>query len=310
MTGGPHAVDASPDSPRPAAAPPANRAPVVPASEPGPPSSPTPTAIAVDPYTPAQMAARVEAGGVAKASLPASKTLALGVLAGAFIGLGAQLSTIVATENGLGFGVARLLVGLSFSLGLVLVLVGGAELFTGNALIVIARAQGRVSTRAVLANWALVYLGNLVGALVTAIGMRWAGLDALDKGAVGRTAVAAAEAKVALGWLEAFVRGVFCNALVCLAVWLSFSARSTTDRILCIVGPVTAFVAMGLEHSIANLYSVPYAMLVRGDLSAPLTLEAFVLRNLLPVTLGNVVGGSLMVGLAYWFVYLRPPPRR
>ena len=220
------------------------------------------------------MAARVEAGGVAKAALPASKTLALGVLAGAFIGLGAMLSTIVATDNGLGFGVSRLLVGLSFSLGLVLVLVGGAELFTGNALLVIARAQGRVTTRAVLSNWGLVFLGNAVGALGTALGMRWAGLHALDGGAVGRTAVAAATAKVSLGFTEAFVRGVFCNALVCLAVWLSFSARSTTDRILCIVGPVTAFVAMGLEHSIANLFAIPYAMLVRGDASAPLTVGA------------------------------------
>ncbi len=286
--------------------PPATPAPPLPP----PPPPPVPDASPFDPYTPAQMAARVEAGGVAKAGLPASKTLALGVLAGAFIGLGAQLSTIVATDNGLGFGLSRLLVGLSFSLGLVLVLVGGAELFTGNALLVIARAQGRVTTRAVLSNWALVYLGNGVGALVTALGMRWAGLHALDDGAVGRTAVAAATAKVSLGWTEAFVRGVFCNALVCLAVWLSFSARSTTDRIVCIVGPVTAFVAMGLEHSIANLFSIPYAMLVRGDASAPLSIGAFVLDNLVPVTLGNVVGGSLMVGLAYWFIYLRPGPRR
>lgn len=279
-----------------------------------PPPPPAPPASAAasafDPYTPAQMAARVEAGGVAKAALPASKTLALGVLAGAFVGLGAELSTVVATDHGLGFGPSRLLVGLAFSLGLVLVLVAGAELFTGNALLVIARAQGRVSTRAVLRNWALVYLGNLVGAIVTALGMRWAGLHDLDGGAVGRTAVAAATAKVSLGWVEAFARGVFCNALVCLAVWLSFSARSTTDRILCIVGPVTAFVAMGLEHSIANLFAIPYAMLVQGGLAAPLTLEAFVLCNLVPVTLGNVVGGSLMVGLVYWFVYLRSPTRR
>jgi len=277
---------------------------------PAPPSSSAPSPSPFDPYTPAQMAARVEAGGVAKAALPASKTLALGVLAGAFVGLGAMLSTIVATENGLGFGLSRLLVGLSFSLGLVLVLVGGAELFTGNALLVIARAQGRVTTGAVLRSWGLVFLGNAVGALGTALGMRWAGLHALDGGEVGRTAMAAATAKVSLGWTEAFVRGVFCNALVCLAVWLSFSARSTTDRILCIVGPVTAFVAMGLEHSIANVFSIPYAMLVRGDASAPLTVGAFALDNLVPVTLGNVVGGSLMVGLAYWFIYLRPGPRR
>lgn len=259
-----------------------------------------------DPYTPAEMAARVEAGGVAKSRLDAGTTLVLGVLAGAFIGLGAAFSTVVATDTGLGYGPTRLLAGLAFSLGLVLVVVGGAELFTGNALIVIALAGRRVTARALLRNWLLVYVGNFMGALATAAGMYSSGIV---NGKIAAAAVAIATAKVSLSWHEAFLRGVFCNALVCLAVWLGFSARSTTDKILATIGPVTAFVAMGLEHSIANMYFVPLGMMLQGGASGALTTHAFLFANLVPVTLGNVLGGSVMVGLVYWFVYLRPSRR-
>ena len=259
---------------------------------------------AKDPYTPAEMASRVEAGGVAKAALDAPRMLGLAILAGAFIGLGAAVSTVAATDTGLGYGPTRLIAGLAFSLGLVLVMVGGAELFTGNNLIVIAWADRRVTTRALLRNWAIVYVGNFLGALATAYGVYLSGIHKLASGKVGETALAIARAKVSLSFSEAFARGVFCNALVCLAVWLGFSARTTTDKILCVVFPVTAFVAAGFEHSIANMYFVPMGMLLDRS-STSLSWSGLLVDNLLPVTLGNVFGGSLMVGLAYWFIYLR-----
>ena len=259
----------------------------------------------VDPYTPAEMAGRVEAGGVAKASLDAPRMFALAILAGAFIGLGAAVSTVASTDTGLGYGPTRLIAGLAFSLGLVLVMVGGAELFTGNNLIVIAWADRRVTTLALLRSWGIVYVGNFVGAIATAYGVYLSGIHKLAGGKVGEVAVSIARAKVSLSFSEAFARGVFCNALVCLAVWLAFSARTTTDKILCIVFPITAFVAAGFEHSIANMYFVPLGMLL-GDAAADSNAwSGFLLGNLLPVTLGNVAGGSLMVGLAYWFIYLR-----
>ena len=258
-----------------------------------------------DPYTPAEMAGRVEAGGVAKAMLDAPRTLALAVLAGAFIGLGGMAATIAGTDTGLGHGPTRLLMGIAFSLGLVLVVVGGAELFTGNALIVIAWAGRRVTTAKLLRNWAITYAGNFLGASATALGVHWSGIHALAGGKVADTALAIAHTKMCLGFHEALWRGVFCNALVCLAVWLAFSARTTTDKILCVVLPVTAFVAAGFEHSIANMYFVPLGMLLQGEADASITLTRFVFANLLPVTIGNLAGGSFMVGLVYWFIYLR-----
>ncbi|MBI4510852.1 MAG: formate/nitrite transporter family protein [Deltaproteobacteria bacterium] len=258
----------------------------------------------VDPYTPAEMAERVEAGGVAKAGLDIPRTLALAVLAGAFIGLGALASTVAGTDTGLGYGPTRLLAGLAFSLGLVLVLVGGAELFTGNALIVMAWAEQRVKTAALLRNWAIVYIGNFLGAATTAVGVYLSGVHALGSGKVADTALAIATTKASLGFWEALFRGVFCNALVCLAVWLGFSARTTTDKILCIVFPITAFVAAGFEHSIANMYFIPMGMLLQVE-GGPITWTGFLLGHLLPVTLGNIAGGGLMVGFAYWFIFLR-----
>lgn len=268
-------------------------------------SSDEPPRVTIDAFTPAEMAARVEAGGVAKAKLDAGRTFALAVLAGAFIGLGAAFSTVVAADSSFGYGATRLMTGLSFCLGLILVMVGGAELFTGNNLIVMAWAERRVTTRALLRNWAIVYVGNFAGAAATAVGIFLSGIHKLGGGKVGQTALAIATAKVSQGWTEAFFRGVFCNALVCLAVWLGFSARTTTDRILCILFPVTAFVAAGFEHSVANMYFVPMGMLLQGGPGGPIGISSFLLANLVPVSLGNVVGGSGMVGLVYWFIYLR-----
>jgi formate/nitrite transporter len=273
---------------------------------------------AADPYAPAAMAARAAAAGAAKARLDAVSLFTLAVLAGAFIALGSQLATLVSVAPGLPFGVARLLTGLAFSLGLILVVVAGAELFTGNTLIVIARLTGAVTTRDLLRNWALTYAGNFFGALATVALVALSGQWALADGQVGAAALRLAHAKLSLDPFEAVARGILGNALVCLAVWLCFSARSTADKILCIVPPVTAFVAAGFEHSIANMYFVPLALLLRDDPSmlaatavGPEVIGAlgwgrFLLGNLLPVTIGNVIGGAVMVGAIYWLVYLRP----
>ena len=254
-----------------------------------------------DAYAPRQIADRVRDVGVAKARLPLTSLFLLGVLAGAFIGLGALMFTLVASDASLGFAAQRLLGGLVFSLGLLLVVVAGAELFTGNNLIAMAWASGLVSSGEVLRNWAWVALANLVGAAGLALLVWLSGHAALNQGAVGRTVVALATAKVQLPWAEAFCRGVLCNVLVCMAVWMAFAGRSVVDKAVAVVFPVTAFVAAGLEHSIANLYLFPLAML----LGAPLSLGDL-LGNLLPVVAGNIVGGSVLVAGVYWAIYLRP----
>lgn len=272
----------------------------------------------LDALPPAEMARKAEAVGAAKTAMPRGQVFVLSVLAGAFIALGAMFATTVtAGGDDLPYGVERLLGGLAFSLGLVLVVVAGAELFTGNNLIVMAWASRRVSTAAFARNLAVVYVGNLAGATLTAALMILSKQYAFGGGAVGREALRIAVAKTDLGFLQAIVLGAFANALVCLAVWLTYSARTTTDRILAVVPPIAAFVAAGFEHSIANMYFIPFGLLLKGqekwiagtpglpDLDG-LTWSAFVWSNLVPVTLGNLVGGTLMVGALYWFVYLRP----
>ena len=255
---------------------------------------------ALDAYKPAQMAKLVEDVGVAKAKLPALKTATLGLLAGAFIAFGAMFFTVVMTGSTLGLGPARLLGGLAFSLGLVLVVVGGAELFTGNNLIVMAWADRKVTTAELLRNWVIVYFANMAGAFGCVVLVYFSGTLELGGGAVAATAVGIAEAKVGLGFVEAFSRGILCNILVCLAVWLCFAAHRVSGKILAIVFPISAFVALGFEHSVANMYMIPMGMLAGGGLDV----GAFV-ANLVPVTLGNVIGGSLFVALVYWLVYLR-----
>ena len=274
----------------------------------------------LDALPPAEMARKAEQVGVTKAGLDAATTFALAVLAGAFIAMGAVFAT-TATAGGsdLPYGVARLIGGLTFSLGLILVVVAGAELFTGNNLIVMAWASRRVSTLRLLRNWVIVYAGNLVGALATA-GLMYASKQyEFGNGAVGLQAVTIAASKTSLGWGQAVVLGALCNALVCLAVWLCYGARTTADKILAIIPPIAAFVAAGFEHSVANMYFIPYGLLVNSndaywsqqqDVTLPtspdLTWSGFVTANLIPVTIGNIVGGGLMVGAIYWFVYLRP----
>lgn len=254
-----------------------------------------------DAYAPAQIALRIESGGVAKANMPALKTATLGVLAGAFISFGAMFYVLVITGSDLGFGPGRLLGGIAFSLGLILVLIGGAELFTGNNLIVMAWAEHKVTTVQLLRNWGLVYVANFAGALGTLALFVLAGALDLNGGAVGQTVARIAESKIALDPVSAFFRGVLCNTLVCLAVWLCFAAREVTGKVLAIVFPISAFVALGFEHSVANMFLIPLGMIAAGtgiDIGA-------IFGNLVPVTLGNIVGGSGLVALTYWLVYLR-----
>jgi formate transporter FocA len=276
--------------------------------------------LSFDALMPPEMAGKAENVGVSKAHLNSFRTFALGILAGAFIALGAVFSTTATTVSGaLPFGVTRVLGGLTFSLGLILVVVAGAELFTGNNLIVMAWASRKVSTWQLLRNWGIVYVGNFVGAILTAYLMFVSKQYLMSTGALGLNALTIAQTKTSLGFTQAVVLGIFCNALVCLAVWLCMSARTTTDRVMAIVPPITAFVAAGFEHSIANMYYIPVALFIKAGAPATfwaaigktaadfpkVTWSNFFVANLLPVTIGNVIGGAVMVGLVYWSIYLR-----
>ncbi len=289
--------------------------------------------IRIDALLPAEMAARAEYLGVRKAEMPFLKMFMLSILAGAFISLGAIFATTigaggmavtaadgaVAFNTGLPFGVTRLLMGLVFSLGLILVVVGGAELFTGNNLIVMAWANGKVTGGALIRNWIIVYLGNFVGSIATVVLMFFTKQYTFGPNVVGITALRIGVSKVDLTFIQAVALGILCNALVCLAVWLTYSARSTVDKIVAIIFPITAFVAAGFEHSIANMYFIPYALFIKtfdpnfvtavGDKVAKLDLltwQAFWVKNLIPVTIGNIIGGAVMVAGIYWAIFLRP----
>ncbi len=279
--------------------------------------------IQFDAFPPPKMASRMEGVGVTKAELKADTMFALAVLAGAFIGTGAIFATAVTTgltAAGMGFGLVKLLGGLVFCLGLIAVVVAGAELFTGNNLIVMAFASGRVPLIALLRNWVIVYIGNFVGSILTVAVMYLSKQWTFAGGALGANALGIANGKCGLDFVQAIALGIMCNALVCLAVWLCTSARSTTDKILAIIFPITAFVAAGFEHSVANMYFIPMGLVIKdfapgsfweaiGQTAANygnLTWGAFFLRNLLPVTIGNIIGGAGFVGLVYWFIYLRP----
>ena len=266
------------------------------------------TGSVADAYPPPEIAARVCKLGLAKVNTAVPTMVALAVLAGAFISLGALFYTVTITvgKDGspLPFGLLRLTGGVTFSLGLILVVVGGAELFTGNNLIAMAWAAGCVQTRQVVRNWIWVYLGNLLGACGTAVLVLLAGIQLLGDGAVGEAMVRIARSKIALDPLSAFARGILCNVLVCLAVWLCMGARSVADKILAIVFPISAFVACGFEHSVANMFFLPLGIALAAGSAAPLSLID-ALSNLALVTLGNIIGGTVLVALVYWFIYLR-----
>ena len=273
----------------------------------------------IDALLPPEMALACEAAGAAKAGRDEIALIVLGVLAGAFIAFGGMFMTIVMTAAGdLPWGIARLLAGLVFSLGLVLVIVGGAELFTGDSLMIVACASRRIKVGSLLRAWSLVYVGNIGGAVGTAALVFLAGQYRFADGAVGKTALAIASAKTGLPTDQLFFLAVLCNVLVCLAVWMSFGAQSATDKVMVIVPPIAAFVAAGFEHSIANLYFLPYALAIKywagpefwaaiGDSAADYAALNAVsaAHNIVVSTVGNIIGGSLLVGAVYWFVYLR-----
>lgn len=274
----------------------------------------------VDALLPAEIARKAETIGAQKARLDVPSLVVLSILAGAFIALGAMFATtVMAGANGiLPFGLSRLFAGLVFSLGLILVVVGGAELFTGNTLMVMALAARKITLAEMLRAWAIVYVGNFVGAFGTAVLVLLSGQYLLGDGSVASVALSLAAAKVALSFDRALFLGVLCNVLVCLAVWLSLGARSTGDKILAVLFPVSAFVAAGFEHSVANMYLIPLALLIKSGAPASLWAQVAVppeavaaltwsglVWNLIPVTLGNLIGGGVLVGGVYWFVYLR-----
>lgn len=264
-----------------------------------------------DAFSPKEIADKVANVGVTKAHLPALPTLMLGVLAGGFIGLGALYFTLVVSDTQLSFGLARVLGGVAFSLGLMLVVVGGAELFTGNNLLVMAWADGKITTSEMLRNWILVYVANGIGAIGLAVVVYLSHHAGMNQGAVGIAYLKIAAAKTALPFWEAFFKGVLCNLLVCLAVWMALAGRSVTDKILMIVFPISAFVAAGFEHSVANMYFIPLAIFLKGSVAPPSGVNLATLDwggfagNLIPVTLGNIVGGSVMVALVYYLIYRR-----
>jgi formate transporter len=289
--------------------------------------------ISLDAILPPGMAAKAEDLGVKKANLGAANMFMLAILAGAFISIGAIFATTVAAggmsvtdaagaaafSTGFPYGITRLLVGLVFTVGLILVVVGGAELFTGNTLITMAFASKKVTLAQLLRNWGIVYVGNLVGSVLTAYIVFLGRQYSFGNGAVGVAALNIANSKMGFTFIQAIALGIMCNALVCMAVWLCYSARTTTDKILAIIPPIACFVAAGFEHSVANMYFIPVGLFVKasgdtkffemiGKTAADfpnLTWGNFFIANLLPVTIGNIIGGAIMVGMVYWFVYLR-----
>ena len=256
--------------------------------------------------TPASMERKNERVAQTKAKTDTASALVLSVMAGAFISLGATFMLVVKSDAALPFAATQLLGGLSFTLGLFLVLSAGAELFTGNCLMVMGPLAGRFSWGRLVRSWVVVLAGNLVGALLAAALVLAADVSSANGGAVGQAAIAVAEGKVALDWGVAFARGVLCNLLVCLAVWVGHAATSVTDKFFSAVLPVMAFMACGFEHCVANMFFLPYALMLQGTGAAAGSVDvAGALGNLSAATLGNVVGGVLLVGISYWFVYGR-----
>ena len=274
----------------------------------------------IDSLLPKDMAHRAEEIGIAKVNMDFLSMSGLSVLAGSFIALGSIFATVALTgTSSIPWGWSRVVAGIVFSLGLILVIVGGAELFTGNNLIVMAWSDRRFSTMKLLRNWGIVYIGNFFGAIVTALIVFVSKQYTFYDGGVGATALNIGLSKVNLDFAQALVLGILCNALVCLAVWLCMSARTTLEKIVSIVFPIAAFVASGFEHCIANMYFIPVALFIRdwaplsfwqaSGLNAAaysnLTWYSFFVRNLVPVTIGNIIGGVVLVGAVYWLVYLR-----
>ncbi len=272
----------------------------------------------IEALLPPQMALKAEEVGIAKANLDALQTFLLAVLAGAFIAMASQFYTLstIDTEKFLGYGLTRIIGGLAFSLGLVLVIIGGAELFTGNNLKVMALASGKITAAQLLRNWIIVYAGNFAGSIATAYGMYLTGQHTFADSHIGDAAIHLAQAKCAIPFTAALFRGIYCNVFVCLAIWLCYSARSNTDKVLCIIFPITAFVAAGFEHCVANMYFIPMGLLLKSDANFLSSIDKQsadfgglsmkgLFANLIPVTIGNIIGGAVLVGAVYWLIYRR-----
>lgn len=271
--------------------------------------TPPPPIFNLQAYSPAEIKEAVEKVGVKKANLPPLASFMLAVVAGGGIGFGAVYYTIVASDPTLSFATVRVVGGLVFSLGLSLVLVGGAELFTGNNLIVMAWASGKVSTGTMLRNWMIVYLGNLIGALGLIIMVFFSHHLDMNDGRIGLSVLNTAAGKIRPDFVTLFFKGILCNVLVCAAVWLAYAGRSVTDKMVAVVLPISAFIAAGFEHCVANMYFLPLAWLLVQTGHAPATFDASpitiagIIHNLVPVTLGNIVGGAGFVGAVYWAIY-------
>ncbi|MGY2906688.1 formate/nitrite transporter family protein [Bradyrhizobium sp. URHC0002] len=272
-------------------------------------SPPQPPIFSLNAYSPAEIKEAVEKVGVKKTNLPFLASFMLAVIAGGSIGLGALYYTVVVSDAELSFAAARVMGGVVFSLGLAIVLVGGAELFTGNNLIVMAWASGHVTTKEMLRNWVVVYFGNLIGALGLVVLVFLSHHLNMNGGRVGQSILNTAVAKIQPDVVTLFFKGVLCNLLVCLAVWLAYAGRSVTDKIVALLFPVSAFIAAGFEHCVANMYFLPMAWLmtrtgnVPADFDASVITMTGIIHNLVPVTLGNIVGGAGLVGAMYWIIY-------
>ena len=253
--------------------------------------------------SPAEIAEAAEGVGAAKAKLPLGKAFVLAVMAGFYIGLGATFMLVVKTDSGLGFGLTSLFGGMAFALGLTLVLIAGAELFTGNNLMTIGLLSAKYSASQLLSRWAVVYLGNLVGSLLLALILYLGAFHTLAGGAVGQTIVSVAAAKASLAPNLVFFRGILCNVLVCLAVWMGFAATSLADKFVAAVVPVAGFVACGFEHCVANMFFIPLGLMTQGALGLDTVTIGGMIQNIIFATLGNIVGGALFVAVGYWFIY-------
>ena len=285
-------------------------------------NAPKPTELVViEAYSPPQIAFRIDKVALVKARLTFSQTFMLGILAGVYLGLGAQFATLVISDSTLHFGLTSLIEGIVYSLGFILAVIGGAEVFTGNCLIIMGFVSKRITMRELLSNWIISYIGNFIGSLTMVFWMYKTHQWEFFHHMVGAKALLIAHKKVNLSFMAAFTRGVLCNAMICLAVWLCFSGRSVADKVISIIFPIGGFVASGFEQCVSNMYFIPIGIVLRKneaigaaaekmagktlDLSQ-LTWKGFFINNLIPVTLGNIVGGVILVGIIFWFVYLRP----
>jgi formate/nitrite transporter len=265
--------------------------------------------LGLDCYSPAQIQDKVEQLGVKKARLPFLASFMLAIVAGGGVGLGGLFFCIVLADPTLSFAVQRVMGGVAFSLGLALIVIGGAELFTGNCLIVMAWMNRQITTLEVARNWTIIWFGNLVGALGLVFLVYMSHHWAMNNGAVGDAVVKLAVGKITPDFTTIFFKGILCNLLVCLAMWLTYAGRSVADKMIALVLPVAAFVAAGFEHCIANMYFLPLAWVLvqTGHVPAGLDVSAITLggiaHNLVPATLGNIVGGAGFVGFVYWAIY-------